>query len=132
KADLVTCTTQALADRYAKHGRVQIIPNCVPESWLKVDAPANDPLRVGWTGQVATHPFDLESVGTAVADAVDGCGAVFRSVGSDRPANVLGVKNREHVPWCDWGDYPQQTAELDVGIVPLAETPFNEAKSWLK
>jgi glycosyltransferase involved in cell wall biosynthesis len=133
KADLVTVTTPALAEQYGKHGRVRVVPNCIPESWLKIPRPDNPKPVVGWTGVVGTHPGDLEAVGDGVKLAVETAGAIFRSVGNDHPANVLGIAGqRDVVPWVDFSDYPHQTSLLDVGIVPLAETPFNEAKSWLK
>lgn len=36
RADLVTCSTPALAERYGKHGRVAILPNYVPASYLEI------------------------------------------------------------------------------------------------
>jgi glycosyltransferase involved in cell wall biosynthesis len=112
---------------------VAIVPNCIPESWLGITREANVRPLIGWTGVVGTHPGDLESCGDGVAVAVETTGAVFRGVGNDNAANVLGIRNgREVVDWVPFADYPQMTAQLDVGIVPLAETRFNEAKSWLK
>lgn len=133
QADLVTVTTPALADRYGKHGRVAVIPNCVPESYLTVEGEANDPPIIGWTGQVGTHPGDLEICEDAIARACADTGAVWRSVGSDKPARVLGIRTaQDQVPFCPFDEYAAMTAQLDVGIVPLAAHPFNEAKSWLK
>lgn len=132
RADLVTCTTPALAKRYAAHGRYAIIPNCIPETWLHLEGKPNERPTVGWTGVVNTHPGDLDVCGDGIARAVDVTGSRFRSVQSDRAANHLGVKDFEVQPWVPLEEYPQTVANLDVGIVPLAESPFNEAKSWLK
>jgi hypothetical protein len=34
--------------------------------------------------------------------------------------------------WLPLPDYPAALARLDVGVVPLASSDFNRAKSWLK
>jgi hypothetical protein len=82
-ADLVTVSTAALADRYGAHGRVVVLPNMVPESYLKVSghAPADRPV-VGWTGSLATHVGDLEATGGGVAAALRATGARFHVIGT--------------------------------------------------
>src|SRR6476646_6975936 len=49
-ADLVTVTTDALAEEYGSHGRVEVIPNHIPESYLNVQRPINKTPVVGWAG----------------------------------------------------------------------------------
>lgn len=132
-ADLVTVSTPALAARYAKHGRVAVLPNCLPARYL--DIPIVDtPNTVGWSGIVDTHPGDLETTRGAVGRLVRDLGLEFRVVG-----NGLGVRRRLELPdsptACGWRpieEYPSWLAQLGVGIVPLALHQFNEAKSWLK
>lgn len=134
-ADLVTCTTPALARRYGKHGRVRVLPNYVPASYLQVDRTPNVGVAVGWTGSVDTHPGDLETTGGAVARVVaQHPDSVFRVVGTGR-----GVRRRlglhadvEACGWVEIDQYPHRIAELDVGIVPLQPSAFNQAKSALK
>lgn len=156
-ADLVTVTTQSLADRYAKHGRYQVIPNYVSAELLDIasvqnsaqmgeanrqnsaafeapkSADSQNPV-VGWSGTVGTHPNDLQAAMGGVGSAVAATNARFRVVG--RPELVaqhlkLNVPT-EVVPWVPIEDYPTELAKLDVGIAPIANTPFNRAKSWLK
>lgn len=134
QADLVTVTTPALADRYAPHGRVVVLPNLVPEAFLKVPSPR--PRRVaptvGWTGSVVTHVGDLEVMGGVIPGVLEDTGARFVSWGVGLTEEALGVKGRVR-PWAELTKgYPWQVADLDVGLVPLADNKFNEAKSWLK
>jgi hypothetical protein len=134
-ADLVTCTTPALARRYGAHGRVKVIPNYVPRWYLDVNLPKKKGKpRVGWSGSVAVHPDDLCVTGGAIERAVRATGARFRVIGQRTlVAEHLGLSEQpELVPWCAIDQYPFKLARLDVGIVPLTPSDFTEAKSALK
>lgn len=135
-ADLVTVTTPALAEHYGKNGNAVIIPNFIPERYLEVAKPVNELVTVGWAGHVATHPEDLKvthgSINQALADTKD----KSRFFACDEKAfQELAVRKRlphvltEGVPI---NLYPNLLAHLDIGIVPLDNSAFNEAKSWLK
>jgi len=138
-ADLVTVTTDALAERYGRHGRVMVLPNCVPDAYLNMEGDENDNVTLGWTGTATTHCGDLDVVGDAVARACDATGATFRAVGGAHTSRLLGVADdrAEFVDWCTLPDlgvngYPQAVANLDVGIAPLVDSVFNQSKSRLK
>lgn len=133
-ADLVTVTTPALARRYGAHGRVAIIPNHIPQSYLTIERPQNDVPVVGWTGAVATHPDDLQVTRGGVARAVSATGAQFLMVGPAKGVQAnLGLSDEpEATGFVDLDDYPHEMAKIDVGIVPLELSAFNQAKSWLK
>lgn len=133
-ADWVTVTTPALARVYGSHGRVSVLPNLVPDHYLdiEVDKVAGS---VGWAGNVQTHPHDLEVTSGAVRRAVGAVpGSAFHVVGTG-----LGVPERLGMDackalghWVPFGQYPHEVARLEVGIVPLHPSPFNDAKSALK
>lgn len=129
-ADLVTCTTPALARRYGG-GRAVVLPNYVPESYLTIPRPEHDGVRVGWAGWSGTHPGDLEVLGDAVARAKRRAEFEFVALGGSDTLDKLGVEG-EYRPWADLEDYPAELARLDVGLVPLADNAFNRAKSALK
>ena len=134
QADLVTVTTPALAERYGAHGRVAVLPNLVPASYLTVPStpPRESAPTVGWTGSVVTHIGDLEVMGGVVPGVLEETGARFVSWGVGLTEEALGVKGRVR-PWADLrGAYPRQVADLDVGLVPLADNEFCRAKSALK
>lgn len=137
RADLVTVSTPALVERYAAHGRVRVLPNCVPEAMLRVgeeQVREPGPLRVGWTGSTQTHVGDLEVTGGGVARALIDHGLRFHVVGTGvGVARGLGLDHEpEATGWVAFEDYPAAYAHLDLAVVPLAENAFNAAKSWLK
>lgn len=144
EADLVTCSTSTLAQRFAPHGRVAVLPNCVPASYLQEPQKRmlrgdhwtpRTRVRVGWSGSVGTHPGDLNVTRGAVGRAVEAAGARFHVIGTG-----VGVPDALDIPpdkgsasgWVELADYPRELARLDVGIVPLKASAFNRAKSWLK
>lgn len=133
-ADWVVCSTPALAERYAPHGRVSMVRNRVPAWYLDVERRPNPATVVGWTGSVDTHPDDLQVVGGGVARAVRSTGALFHVVGTGKGVRVnLGLPVEPTATgWVPIEEYPGAVAQLDVGIVPLELSPFNAAKSSLK
>ena len=141
-ADLVTVSTPALAELYGRHGRVEVIPNYVPTGYLHIEPPTREPgdvgLRLGWSGNVDTHPADLNVTRGAVGRLCRELAAPFHVIGDndERIARQLGLdagtKLAHTGGWLPLAKYPVGMSLLDVGIVPLDLTTFNEAKSWLK
>lgn len=155
-ADLVTVTTPALAELYGKHGRVAVLPNFVPDSYLAIatcrwghsqdidfcmacgwePTDGQPAILAGWTGSVDTHPHDLEETGGGVAQALAATpNSGFFTIGTGKGVQQrLGLNQPPLTTegWVSIGDYPHHVAKLDVGIVPLADTAFNAAKSCLK
>lgn len=133
-ADLVTVSTPALADRYAGHGRVAVIPNCVPARYLEIVPEPDDGLFVGWSGSIDTHPEDLQQTRGGVSNVIHKTIAELAVVGTGKGVQAaLGLVEPPRASgWLEIDDYPAAVAQLDVGIVPLAPSRFNQAKSWLK
>lgn len=143
-ADLVTVTTPSLAKTYGSHGRCKVLPNCVPESYLSVKPRWEDDgyftehypttPRIGWAGNPNAHPGDLEVMGDAIANLYYQDKAILRTVGSGRTFNILDLEegDGEGLEWASLEDFPALVASFDVGVVPLRDSRFNRAKSWLK
>ena len=132
-ASMVTVTTPALLDRYAAHGRGRVIPNYVPDHYLRHEHYSSE--RIVWPAALHSHPDDPSAVGNAISRLVTE-GAQFGTLSTD----VDGVRRAfglpapplardEPIAFTDW---PGAVAGIGIGIAPLADTRFNAAKSWLK
>lgn len=129
-ASLVTVSTPALLDVYARHGRGHVLPNYLPDQYYGL--PRVDSDTIGWPASFHSHPNDAEPVGGAVARLVDeGAEFVMRgdSTGAGRAFGLVADPVGGGVPIEEW---PAAVAALGIGIAPLADTKFNAAKSWLK
>jgi hypothetical protein len=129
-ATLVTVSTPALLDVYARHGRGVVLPNYLPDHYYGL--PRADSDVIGWPGSFHSHPNDPEAVGGAVARLVDeGAEFVMRGdpSGAGKAFGLGADPAGGGVPIEEW---PRAVAELGVGIAPLADTRFNSCKSWLK
>lgn len=135
-ADLVICSTPALANRYAKHGRFVVLRNKIPQSYLDTPLPPTpdlDNLRVGWTGTLQNHPEDLHTVGGHLEAALQG--RDFFVVGDGLGVKeALGMSGEVHATgWVHLDEYiDTMRNHMDIGIVPLEISAFNQAKSHLK
>lgn len=137
-ADLTTVTTQALARRYGEHGRVEVIPNRIPEGVF--DLPSVRPLypprvAVGWAGFTSSHPRDLNVVGNAVADAVTEHDVAVRIIGDGKGVAAawnLDPHRVEITGGVEISRYHSTLTAIDIALVPLEDSPFNRAKSYLK
>jgi glycosyltransferase involved in cell wall biosynthesis len=139
KADLVTVSTPNLAHRYAPHGRVKVLRNCIPEDEFKREKTPAELLRLGWTGTVQTHPEDLMVVGGQINAALNGSlgDPGFYVVGDGEDVSrALSLTEHNPVHATGWVERDKYFAEvnshIDVGIVPLTIDTFNTSKSYLK
>jgi glycosyltransferase involved in cell wall biosynthesis len=128
-ATLVTVSTPALTGRYGR-GNTRVLPNCVPARFC--DTPHQDSDLVGWPGSTHSHPGDLKVLGNSIA-LIHRQGHPFRIVG-DGPgaARDLGLPEVEQTGALPFEAWMASITRLGVGVAPLADTRFNEAKSWLK
>lgn len=130
-ATLVTVSTPALLKRYAPGGNGVVLPNFVPEEFLRI--PRFDSPVFGWGGSVHSHPGDLQAMGSSV-NRLMAEGHQFRVVGPPAGAReALGLPvepdTTQALPIDRWA---LGLSTLGVGVAPLADTAFNISKSRLK
>jgi len=135
-ADLVTVSTDYLAETYARHTDVPIVvlPNTIDEVLLEVPPPVREPgqqLRVGWAGS-ATHTLDWKVCADGVRYGLTKARAHLVMMGADfRP--LIGYRDAEFLPWAGAIDeYYLPLTTWHVALAPLADDPFNRSKSALK
>lgn len=138
-ADLLITSTPHLAQHYGGLAdNTIVIPNYVHQWYVDIgEAHAeDDPLIVGWTGSIATHPNDLQQMGHALSALrrkdtpftfkVVGTGVGVESATGLEPDVTSGG-------WVDLhGEYQREYATLDIALCPLESNNFNTSKSWLK
>lgn len=131
-ATLVTTSTPALQKRYAPHGRGFVLYNCIPKWYLGVEH--QDSEVIGWAGSLHSHPDDLKVTGSAIMQ-VTSESAPFHMIG---PGD--GIRDELRLPYEPVATgpldplkgWPNGVASLGIGVAPLADTTFNQSKSWLK
>jgi glycosyltransferase involved in cell wall biosynthesis len=131
--DLVTTPSSHLGELLGREGaaRVQVIPNFVPDAWLKPQRIPHQGLTIGWSAGLE-HQADAERIPIA--------GALQRLLDERPDVTVVtfGVKlplrgeRYAHVPLVPLEALTAQLAVLDIGIAPLADIEFNRARSDLK
>lgn len=147
-ADLVTVTTSALAKRYGRHGRVEILPNRIPHmamtaGWAAGEVSKDESLErdftvFGWPGFMSTHPKDPQVLGDAMARLTALSGARAAGMGDAyRLGKLWGCEVAKIEPTNLGPDYYNRLATaFDVGLVPLdlegSSAEFNRSKSSLK
>lgn len=135
-ADHITVSTPQLT-KYARHGRYSILRNCVPQSIFEYTVQKSGETKVGWSGSVQTHPDDLQQTKGAVGEVLAKNNLPMYVVGDGKyVATNLKLSKDTPVYATGWlpleGYYEGVSTFIDIGIVPLELSPFNQAKSTLK
>lgn len=150
EADVVTTSTQFLADEYKKlNPNVHVLKNCIDP--FLFDEPLRnkgDKVRIGITGSVGvTSDIDvMEPIFRHYENDERVQLVMFSLQGGDLKTKLIediyqdeyrilnSFKNVEWVPFVDAHKYYQTLNELrlDIQIIPRKETYFNQCKSNLK
>jgi glycosyltransferase involved in cell wall biosynthesis len=131
-AHMVTVSTDTLADVIRTiNPNVTVLPNFVHGDMLYLERPHADHLTVGWAGGMS-HLGDWVDVAEPVGDILDKYPNLdMHFVGIDY-SPLFGQRFCRYTPWHhDVWDY-YQTIDFDIGLCPLADTPFNRSKSHIK
>ena len=137
--DCMTVTTEPLEKVYKRFcDRVRIVPNSIDfKTWDKPDISRNDgKLRILYTG-AGNHREDwiyIYPILSRILKKYESVQIVL--IGTDwRDCTKDFDYSRVEVhPWVDFEAYPYMVKSLccDIGIAPISETDFNDARSELK
>jgi glycosyltransferase involved in cell wall biosynthesis len=137
EATLVTVSTPVLAQRYGRGNNAVVIENCIPQAFLTVSRVDSD--VIAWAGSVHSHPGDLKAMGGAVGDLVREGGrfmvvgdTTLRDDDDSAARRDLGLNKVERTGPIEFKHWAAAIAQIGVGVAPLQDNRFNEAKSWLK
>ncbi len=149
EADLVTCTTDWLADEYRKlNPNVKVLPNCIDPFYFEEPLRnETDVVRIGVTGSIGSST-DLDVVAPIIKHYENDprVKIVFFSLPPNRKENPIVEKiyrdeyafldsvNVEWHPTVNADIYYDKinSLKLDIMIIPRADNYFNRAKSNLK
>src|SRR6266702_6980959 len=138
RAEMVTVSTPYLAELYAPfNSNIRILPNFVKAELLDMPRKRRDRVTIGYQGGTS-HLIDLCTVQPVLRQVLDASPDVdFHWIGADFSPLLYGYwplrrGNARFTPWFDdVGDY-YRAVDFDIAIAPLADGPFNRAKSHLK
>lgn len=132
-ADIVTAPSINLADRFHEMSgaETRVLENYIPTHFAHSTVHSRRSVTIGWlAGQ--EHRSDLEQLRlrrtfTDLLEAHDHVSVVTigLNVGVEHP-------HYRHVPALPYPELPRLLADFDIGIAPLADTPFNRPRSNVK
>lgn len=136
-ADLVTVTTKKLAEHALEYNQnVYVNDNTIDfNHWWRLDNKINKPLRIVWQGS-PSHYADWYSIKQPLNKLMKEFDLELIMMGSQYEG-VFDEENKKKVralPWVafDAHSYRMMSIQADIGIIPLADEPFNHYKSAIK
>lgn len=134
-ADAVTASTPVIAERCAALGiQSHIIPNAIDREQFTRQPHNGNILTIAFCGTIA-HRDDVPLIAPALRRLLaTHMGRIqVISVGCAIPG-LQGIEGYTHYDFVAATAYPQMLSNLrvDIGLAPLYDTPFNEARSDIK
>jgi len=135
----IIVSTEYLRQVFEKlNPNVWVMPNAIDFSiWDKLKKPkkrTNKRVRIGWAGG-GTHDKDLEFILPVIKKLLnDHKNIEFHFLGGITPAFQGLDRVYSQRKWFSIDKYPQaiKDMDLDIGIAPLRDNPFNRGKSNLR
>jgi glycosyltransferase involved in cell wall biosynthesis len=131
--NVVTTTSEALATQYREWGaaEVQVVENYLPDYYTAERPPRGDGLVIGWTA-AGEHAYDLEQL--EIRSTLERLLAAHPQVRVVSAGLQLGLPSDRYTysEVIQYQDLARYVGTFDIGIAPIADTPFNRAKSNVK
>lgn len=129
-ADAVTCSTQPLAERLSEYNdNVTVVPNYIHEDLLKIQRPQRDRTTLVWAGGI-THLQDMVMLQEPIRALRDHADFDLHCIGVDYSSMFPGPTRFTNWQVDVWDYYT--SIDGDIGVIPLADTPFNRSRSDIK
>ena len=130
-SDMVTVSTPQLAEQLRPYNEnIVVLPNHVDADMLYMDRPHAPNVTVGWAGGMS-HLGDWVPVSDPLRAVLDAYPHVdMHFCGIDYSPLLKRVCR--YTPWKPnvWDYY--KAIDFDIGVAPLADTPFNVCKSHIR
>lgn len=138
-SDAIICSTPFLVQRLAHLAPTILVRNAIDLERWKANTIVNEVPTVGWVGATGWRSGDLETLKGVLGPYLRRHGFLFTHHGhrDDLPvaADLLGIDEDLRAPsrtMVPISEYPSLFSGIDISIVPLRDTPFNESKSAIK
>ncbi len=133
-ADLSIATTSQIAERFREYGaeHVQVIENYSPDAALEASAPPNGATVVaGWMAG-NEHHIDIERM--PLREQFERLLDAYPQLVIETVGCSMGMRHERYRldPHVDFFDLPRKLAQWDIGLAPIADVPFNHARSNIK
>jgi glycosyltransferase involved in cell wall biosynthesis len=133
KAALVTTPSDVLAERYRRSGvkHVEVIENYLPAEFMAQERRKHRGVVVGWIAGLE-HAVDASRLG------LDGVLLALLDRHPQMRVALIGAdlqlrhERYFHLERTDFASLLHSAAGFDIGLAPLADTPFNAARSNVK
>jgi len=137
-ADLVTTTTETLANKFSKlNDNVKVLPNCVDLNvWKNYDIKRSNEIRLYWAGG-SSHYEDwcvLSEVLPCIMEKYKNVKLVLMGHQFHGTLKKIPKDRIEFHAWVPTPAYPYKSILNcpDIALIPLRQTGFNECKSAIK
>jgi hypothetical protein len=132
-AHVVTTTSQPLAEQYRDWGasEVRVVENYLPDVYAAERSPRADGIVIGWTA-AGEHAHDLRAL--RIRETLERLLAAHPEVRIASAGLQLGLPpdRYRYTEVVQYQDLARYVGAFDVGIAPIADNPYNRAKSNVK
>lgn len=133
-SDLAIASSPKIAERFREYGaeHVQVIENFVPDAALDASAPSNgSQIVAGWLAG-NEHHVDMERM--PLRDAFGRLLDAYPQLVIETVGVSMGIPHERYRndPHVDFFGLPRKLAQFDIGMAPIADIPFNHARSNIK